>query len=123
MKSPRLLGLRERLLGASLIALLSGSLIVEAHAQGTINLSWDNCSVSASNLKTFACNTNTGAPFPLIASFVPPGGVTELIGFEGFLTIQSGTTSLPDWWKHGAGQCRGTAGLSVSADFTAGPFD
>src|SRR5438876_5543541 len=36
-----------------------------AFADG-INLSWDDCGASGATLKTFACDTNSGAPFTLI---------------------------------------------------------
>src|SRR5262245_30543985 len=36
---------------------------------GSINLSWDDCGLAGSELKTFACNTNLGPPFAMMGSF------------------------------------------------------
>ena len=41
-----------------------------AHAGPGINLSWDECGAAGSEIKTFACDQNTGMPFTLVASFV-----------------------------------------------------
>jgi hypothetical protein len=79
-----------------------------------INLSWDECGAAGSELKTFACNSNT--PSTLVASFVPPAGITELLGLQAEVVIAS-QDMLPDWWKHGVGGCRGTTGLSTSFSF------
>lgn len=93
-----------------------------AAAEG-MNLSWNDCGTSGVSNVTFACNTNAGAPFPLVASFVAPtGGLPELLGMGMQIDITTNTGSVVDWWKHGTGQCRGTTGLTASLDFTAGPF-
>ena len=76
-------------------------------AQG-INLSWDDCGLSGSQIKTFACNTNTGEDV-LVASFRPPSGVSQFLGLSADLRIAS--TQLPAWWRHGPGQCRGIGGF------------
>ncbi len=81
------------------------------HAAG-INLSWDECGAAGAEIKTFACDSNTGEPFSLVASFVPPAGVTEYLGLSAGMRIAGPV--LPDWWKHGNGSCRGSTGLSVS---------
>src|SRR6266516_6881030 len=86
-----------------------------------VNFSWNDCGASGTALATFACNTNTGI-HSAVASFVPPDGVQELMGVEADVRIESSESSLPDWWRHGTGECRGTTGLSTSFDFTGGPF-
>ena len=58
----------------------------------------------------------------LIASCIPPAGVDEFLGIASQIDIFSDQANLPDWWKHGSGQCRGTTGLGLSFDFTSGPF-
>jgi hypothetical protein len=88
---------------------------------GTINLSWDDCGEFGASTKSFTCDTNTGPPFMLVGSFVPPTGIDQFIGIEAEIRIQSTTPSLPDWWKFGTGQCRGVGIMSVSFDFTSGP--
>ncbi len=86
-----------------------------------INLSWDDCGEAGEINKTFACNTNVGAPFVLVASFTPPSGINQLVGIEAVVDFRTSVPMIPDWWWHGVGYCRGTTGLSVSSDFTAGP--
>jgi hypothetical protein len=48
--------------------------------------------------------------------------VTEFLGLSAQIDITTTTSTLPDWWGHGAAYCRGTTGLAVSFDFTTGPF-
>src|SRR5439155_25286638 len=84
-----------------------------------VNLSWNDCGASGTALATFACNTNAGV-HTAVASFVPPDGVRELMGVEADVRIESSASSLPDWWRHGTGACRGTAGLFTSLDCPVG---
>jgi hypothetical protein len=95
------------------------------HAPGGpgINLAWDDCGEAGTELHTFACNDNSGAPFTLIASYRPPAGLTEFLGMSAEMLIATESASLPNWWKHGAGHCRGMTGLATNFDFTAGPFN
>ena len=76
-----------------------------------INLSWDDCGTAGQASRNFACDLNTGSPFTMIGSFVPPAGINYFLGISADLTVQSSTASLPDWWKFGTVQCRGTTGL------------
>ena len=92
-----------------------------ASAEG-VNLSWNDCGVAGSQNQTFACNSNSGVSFPVIASFIPPVGVDEFLGIASQIDIFTDQATLPDWWKHGTGQCRGSVGLAISFDFTSGPF-
>jgi len=104
--------------------LIAGTMLVfgasMASAQGGINLSWVDCGLAGTQNQTFACNTNTGLN-TAIASFLPPASLPEFLGLSSQVDIRS-QGPLPEWWKHGTGTCRGTTGLSVSFDFTAGPF-
>lgn len=93
-----------------------------AAAQDVVNLSWNDCGANGAPTMSSTCLSNTGAPFPMIASFVPPAGVNEFLGISSQIDITTNTPSLPDWWKHGSTQCRSTTGLSVGFDFTSGPF-
>ncbi len=87
-----------------------------------INLSWNDCGTFGTQNTTFACNSNSGAPFILIGSFIPPAGVDQFLGESAQMDIKTDQATLPDWWAHGTGFCRSTTGMSVSFDFTAGPF-
>ena len=92
-----------------------------AHASG-VNLSWNDCGTAGLATKTYACNSNTGSPFTLVGSFVPPPGIQALTGFNADLRVISGADTLPDWWRHGSGQCRSTTDLLTNFNFTSGPF-
>lgn len=92
-----------------------------ASAQG-INLSWDDCGTTGTAFQTFDCASNSGIPFTMYASFIPPAGVNSFLGILSQMDITSSTPALPEWWKHGTTQCRGTSGMSVGFDFTSGPF-
>jgi len=86
-----------------------------------INLSWNDCGRAGTLTQMFACNANTGSNV-IVASFVPPPNVNQFLGLSSEIDISTGQAALPDWWKHGTGQCRGTTGLSASFDFTSGPY-
>ena len=87
------------------------SFTVAPTPQGTLDLAWDNCGVHGGEIKTFSCAVDPSTPFPLIASFRPPPGVRDLISLTGEIHVSAVT--LPDWWKHGVGKCRGTDGLAT----------
>jgi IPT/TIG domain len=80
-----------------------------------INLAWDDCGPGGTSVRSFACNTNDGDPWTLVASFVPPADVSNIIGVSGQVRISA--ANLPDWWKHGFGQCRGGAGIFPDVGF------
>jgi hypothetical protein len=86
---------------------------IDTATSGFIHLAWDNCQSTGSDIQAFACNTNSGTPFTLVASFIPPIGNPVIVGYEGKIRISS-ASALPDWWKHGIGQCRGTLHLSTA---------
>lgn len=110
--------MKKILVTAGAMLLMSAAV---ASADG-INLSWTDCGTSGVPSLSFDCASNSGTPFTLIASFIPPSGVNSFVGIAGQVDISTPTATLPDWWKHGAGQCRGSAALSTSFDFTSGPF-
>jgi hypothetical protein len=99
-----------------LVALLPTGAI----SQG-INLSWEDCGSTGTESRSWACDTNTGAPFTLVASFTPPAGVPEFLGISAQLDITVGS-GLPDWWQHGSSFCRGPTAIATNFDFTSGPF-
>ena len=87
-----------------------------------INLAFNDCGTNGTPSQSFDCASNSGVPFAMFASFVPPAGVDNFLGVSSQMDITSSTASLPDWWKHGTGQCRGTSGMTVDFNFTSGPF-
>jgi len=103
----------------SLSCLVLGSSV--AFGSG-INLSWDDCGKAGTQNATFACNSNSGVPFQMVASYVPPAGVDEFLGLNAEMEVGVSNPTLPNWWALGnTGQCRSGA-LSTSFDFTSGPF-
>lgn len=90
-----------------------------ARATG-INLSWDDCGRAGSVNREFACQTEAGIPHLLIASVVPPAGITRFIGAEALIDIQFEGQNFPAWWELWEG-CR-AGRISSNFDFTAGPF-
>ena len=97
-------------------------------ATAGISLQWANCFGGAGALtsKNFACNISTGAEV-MYVSFVPPGGMTELVGFSCVIDVHTDQSALPPWWDitpiGGAGNCRATSTISGNFGFTGGPFD
>jgi len=87
-----------------------------------INLSWIDCGPAGASNQSFACNVNTGPPLSMVASFRPPNGVFQFLGLNAVMTVGSPGGNLPDWWRHGTGECRGTTGMSAGFDFTSGPY-
>jgi hypothetical protein len=109
------------LIAGALLALMAPM----ASAAGSIGLAWNNC-VGAGGLSddNFACNTNTGIPHQLIASFVPVQTVGAFNGQAGVVDVQVAAATLDKWWELGPTVgtfCRN--GLAA-ADFAflAGPF-
>src|SRR5439155_7689941 len=87
-----------------------------------INLSWNDCGRAGAQNQAFDCASNSSAPFSIVASYVAPPGLSEFVGLSSELHIFTDQALLPDWWKHGAGECRGSGGLATNFDFTSGPF-
>lgn len=74
-----------------------------ARAAG-MGLRWGSCEGSAN--RSFACDRNTGTE-TLVASFAPPGGITEVTGIEAYLHITVNGGSIPAWWQfYEGGACR-----------------
>jgi len=93
--------------------IITAILLNAATASATgINLAWDDCGDAGQAIKEFACDTNTGAPFDLVASFVPPDGIDRFIGVSA--RIRFAAPDYPDWWK--IGTCRPSSALGISFD-------
>ena len=97
-------------------------LTAPAASAAGIDLAWNDCGTNGTMTQTFACDVNSGLPFTLYASFVPPAGIDEFLGMSAQIDLCTMGWTFTDWWAHGAGQCRGTGALSTSFDFTSGPF-
>jgi hypothetical protein len=72
-----------------------------------LNLAWTQCAVDggASN-RNFACNSNTGAQV-IVASFQNSSAITEPVGVEAVIDMQSADATLPSWWTQQIqGGCR-----------------
>lgn len=104
------------------LAVLCVAGVAPATAQTTgINLRWTDCSTAGADNMAFACDVNTGAPFTLVGTFVPPSGVNQFVGFEAVVDVGSNSDPIGDWWRVQPGGCRAGAALA-SFDFTIGPF-
>jgi len=86
-----------------------------AHAQYGINLSWDDCGLAGTTLKTFSCDTNTGAQV-LVGSFRPPFTLPAVTGMDALIDIQTPTYSVPSWWYLEPTGCRGASPGLVAVD-------
>jgi len=109
--------LRRMALAVALIAVAN-----TAHAQGGINLAWNDCITQPESwmIMNYACDgSRTGNPLRLIASFVAPDNLSQFYGIQMVLDVDrqfgtpspglarsSGITPLPDWWRLGVGECR-----------------
>lgn len=91
---------------------------MEASAQnlpgGSILLAWDDCYAGGNAGgydKRFACDTDEGEPFTLVASVIPPEGLTEYIGSYAVFEFISTVSPVPDWWR--IGTCRPASALTA----------
>lgn len=89
-----------------------------AHAVG-ISLSWDDCGANGTQLRSFACDSNTGTHV-LVGSFAAPAGLDSMNGCAGIIELQSACSTFPGWWSMSSGLCR-SGSLGYSFDFTGGP--
>ena len=90
-------------MGPPLVALmmllaLAVSSTASADQRG-VNLSWDDCGSHGLEDKSFACDTNEGAPFTMVASFTAPDFVTAAIEITVQINLIFGSSSVPSWWE------------------------
>jgi len=80
-----------------------------AHAQGGVNLAWNNClgvGTATDNIN-YACDgSRNGVPFKGVFSFTSPATMDFFVGIQGVLDFRTDQATLPDWWKLGVGDCR-----------------
>ena len=101
------------------------ALAVPAFAQPyppQVNLSWDDCVLGAYAVdKGNACTSSTQVVGLMFASFAPRDTMPKYEANISIIDLQTSAATLSPWWNFTAAGCRPT-GLSISADFTAGPF-
>jgi len=106
---------------AGFAALVAAICAAPARSQG-INLGWDDCyQGTPAMMQTFACDSDAGPPFTLVASFVPGPEIDRVVALSAVFDLCTMPYALPDWWRVGTGDCRQGA-ISASFDFTSGPF-
>ena len=71
-------------LAGSMLALMA----TIASAQG-VNLAWDDCGTNGSPTLSSLCTSNSGVPYTMIASFLPPAGVNRFVGISAQVTTRS----------------------------------
>lgn len=104
--------------------LISGVLLAltaSVASAGGVNLSWTDCGVAGAADATFLCNTNSGAPFTLVASF-QPNADGNTVSNEWVVDLEAAGADLPPWWSFkGAGRCRDVS-MTQNTNYTLGPF-
>lgn len=108
---------------ALLMAVVLVALTVGVASARGVNLFWNDCSPAAGGAgvsdQANDCTSNAGA-FILIASLVPGPGITQCVGAEGVIDIQSAVPTLSPWWQMRAPDgCRWT---SFTTQFTFFPL-
>ena len=88
----------------------------ESFAQSGINLSWDDCGAFGTELKTFACNTNSGFDRLVVSAAVSPA-LPQVNGTQVTVALVTSGTTLSPWWHFEGGGCRSTS-LTGVQDFT-----
>lgn len=82
-----------------------------------MTLRWNDCGVSGVALKTFACDTNSGAS-ELFVSFTL-SAPRPLTGIEAMMeVVYPATGPVPSWWDVPACRPSTVFGLNLAADFT-----
>jgi hypothetical protein len=100
-----------------LLSLLACTVLATvAGANPGINLAWNNCpaGVGSAPQHPFACDDDVSI-HTLVASFVPPDGITQLMGQTATIDVLFADPQQPDWWALESGGCREG---SVAAGFT-----
>lgn len=89
---------------------------LSARAQSGINLSWDDCGAFGTDLKTFACNSNSGVDLLVVSAAVSPA-LPQVDGVEVVVDLATSGTTLSPWWHLESGGCRPLS-LTGRQDFT-----
>ncbi len=105
--------MKKTLLLAGLLLALTASV---ASAAG-ISVAWGNdCwGLNPVSNYTWACNLNTNVNIRMMCTFKPVMTKATLVAADLYMEGMTEAAVVPEWWKLGAGECRGTA-LSLSVD-------
>jgi hypothetical protein len=80
-----------------------------SHAHAQVNISWHQCTGlphAAANLN-YACDGSAnGTPFRAVLSFVSPATMSQFVGMQARLDMDTHDAVLPDFWRLGVGECR-----------------
>jgi hypothetical protein len=102
---------------------LAGAIILHALGAGAaagaeaLHLTWNDCAAGAGvSNRAFACN-DEGMVHELIAAFRAPQPIDSVLGAELVIDLQSGSTTLPSWWRFDVGGCRAGNVLQADVDF------
>src|SRR5690242_10737219 len=100
--------MRRVLAGLALVFLLA-----PAPARAQLDLGWNDCYPAGGIAnRGFACNTESGGDV-LVGSYRIPAGLGLALNGTTFeLELQTGGSTLPNWWQAGPTQCR--AGSAVA---------
>lgn len=83
---------------------------------GPLRLAWDQCQTNGGTTHaTFACQTNTGRPYTLIASIVLPVDIPQFAAASVFIHAYVGGIGRAAWWQTALGECRVNA-IGMSFD-------
>lgn len=74
-----------------------------AWGQG-LNAFWGTCGYG-NQLRTFACDTNTGI-HDIVVSFAPPTNLPAVYQALGIIDLCLGGVNLTPWWQYNVGSCR-----------------
>jgi len=97
--------MKKLLVLTSALLVLTASL---ASAQG-INFSWNNClGVGTHNAnKNYLCDESlAGVPQRMVLSFTSPAAMSQYVGMQAVIDMQTAAPTLPDFWRLGVGECR-----------------
>lgn len=104
---------------AAAVLLLAGA-PVAPRAQSGVNIAWGECGLAGADVRTFACDVNTGSSL-LVASFVAPYELPSLVGMELVVDGLVVPGPVPGWWDlRAVDGCRPTA-FSATTDFSGLP--
>lgn len=92
------------------LVLLSSALLVltASLASAQVNLSWNNCinvGTAAMN-KNYACDGSAnGSAHKAVMSWKEPIGMSQFVGIQAVIDIQTSSPILPDFWRRGLSEC------------------
>ena len=101
-------------------------LLAATPAVAQINFAWRNClpvrsdPIGSTINQNSACDAHRSTypgTYTAVVSFIAPPNITSFVGATAEVEVITVSPVLPDYWRHGAGECRET---SFTAGFTGG---